>query len=88
MNQVGYPTTIILISIIACVTALGLNGTVDSASVTTILGGITSGVLVGHYVKTTNHLPPPPGTIVTTSTPDTTVTTSSIPATDESKGTL
>jgi hypothetical protein len=59
---VGYPTTLIICSVIACVTALGLNGTVDSASVTTILGGIVSGVLVGHYVKTTN------GNVTTTTT--------------------
>lgn len=69
----GYPTTIILLGIIGAVVALGLNGTVDSSSVTTILGGITSGVLVGHYVKTT---PTNGGTTTTTTTPagDTTIT--------------
>lgn len=48
-----YPTTIILLALIAGVTALGLQGTIDGAAVTSIFGGIVSGVLVGHYVKTT-----------------------------------
>lgn len=70
MHSVGYPVTIILLAVVAAVVALGLNGTVDSSSVTTILGGITSGVLVGHYVKTT----PTNGTTTTTTSEGTTTT--------------
>lgn len=54
MRQVRWPTTLILLSTIASVTALGWQGTLDGQAVTTIYGGIVSGVLVGHYVKTTN----------------------------------
>lgn len=65
-----YPTTIILLALIAGVFGLGWQGTIDGAAVTSIYGGIVSGVLVGHYVKTTptNGHTPPGGTTTTTTT--------------------
>lgn len=49
-----WPTTMVILSVIGSVTALGWNGTIDGAAVTSIYGSIVSAVLVGHYVKTIN----------------------------------
>lgn len=57
MRQMPYPTTMILLALIGSVTVLGWQGTIDGAAVTSIFGGIVSGVLVGHYVKTSNNVP-------------------------------
>lgn len=76
-----YPTTIILLAVIACVTALGWNGTLDGQAVAGTLSGVIAAVTVGHYTKTTaaataaNGSTPAPGT-VTTSTSTTTTPTS------------
>ncbi len=74
MNRaVPYPTTLIILALIGSVTTLGWQGTIDGAAVTSIFGAIVSGVLVGHYVKTTQATnggtpTPPGGTTTTTST--------------------
>lgn len=49
-----WPTTLLLMSVIASTTLLGWQGTITGDVVTTIYSAIVSGVLVGHYVKTTN----------------------------------
>jgi hypothetical protein len=58
MNTEGqnmrWPTTLILCFVIGSVTVLGWQGTVDGQAVTTIYSTVVSGVLVGHYVKTSN----------------------------------
>ncbi len=64
-----YPTTVILLAVIVCVTALGWNGTLDGQAVTATLSAVVAAVTVGHYVKTTaanGHAPPPAGTTTTT----------------------
>lgn len=65
-----YPTTLILLAVIACVTALGWNGTLDGQAVAGTLSAVIAAVTVGHYVKTTatgtNGHTPPGGTTETT----------------------
>jgi hypothetical protein len=82
-----WPTTLILMSIIGSTTVLGVQGTVPADVVTNIYTAIVSGVLVGHYVKTSsNGAPPlvPPGSTATIETPATatTITTPAAPADD------
>lgn len=54
MKAMPYPTTVILLAVVGAVFGLGWQGTIDGAAVTSIFGAIVSGVLVGHYVKTSN----------------------------------
>lgn len=54
MSNVKWPTTMILLAIIASSTVLGWNSTLDGQAVVAIYTAIIGGVLVGHYVKTTN----------------------------------
>lgn len=70
MSAVPYPTTLILLAVIACVTALGWNGTLDGQAVAGTLSAVIAAVTVGHYVKTTssNGHTPPGGTTTTTTT--------------------
>lgn len=79
MDSVKWPTTLIIVSIIFSVTALGWNGSIESDAVASILGGISAGVLTGHYVKTTlnGSSQPPPGSTTTTVVPSRTETTTS-----------
>lgn len=67
---------IVVLAVVGSVTALGLQGTIDGAAVTSILGSIVGAVSVGHYVKTINGsvaggaaAPLPPGTTQTTHVP-------------------
>ena len=72
-----WPTTFLLASLIASVTALGWNGTINGEAVTTIYGSIVSGLLVGHYVKTSGqngHNPPPDSKTTITRTTEPTET--------------
>lgn len=49
-----WPTTLVVLSVIFSVTALGWKHVIDGAAVTSIYGSIVSAVLLGHYVKTIN----------------------------------
>lgn len=81
MRTVPYPTTLIVLSVVFGTVALGLQGTIDGAAVTSTFGAIISGVLVGHYVKTSNTANVQNGATTTTTGEDATVTTASSPAT-------
>lgn len=74
MSAVPYPTTLILLAVIVCVTALGWNGTLDGQAVSGTLSAVIAAVTVGHYVKTTAtngaaHTPPGGTTTTTTTVP-------------------
>lgn len=80
MSAVPYPTTLILLAVIVCVTALGWNGTLDGQAVSGTLSAVIAAVTVGHYVKTTNGSSTPPGGTTETTTKTT------VPADAPAKG--
>lgn len=87
MKNVPYPTTLILLAVITCVTVLGWNGTLDGQAVSGTLSAVVAAVTVGHYVKTSPHGNGAQTT--TTTTPDgTTVTSGPPPAPTKEAGQL
>lgn len=71
----GWPTTLVLLTVLGCTTVLGYADKMAPEVIGSTFGAVVSGVLVGHYVKTSN------GSTTTTTTPSgaETVTTRTAP---------